>query len=277
MLYIEKVRRILQSARNETHIEFPRHPQANGLVERLNQTLIPAIKAHTQNEEGRDWDVNLKFVQRDLNNSPHKATGKSPFYLLYGYKPRHDDGSIRQVLKNNNEIEQPKIVPEQARQAIMENQQKYKERYDKNRVITITYNIGDTVYMQRAPTATGNSTKLKNKYKGPLVIYRILPNDTYGVTNLNNDPNNQRYATTAHVTQLKLWKPHRDDEEDTDESEEEYDNNIEQNNEHNATTQDIPVSTEPVENIKTGRPARHHRVPKRFNDFVLNTFLEDED
>ena len=56
--------------------------------------------------------------------------------------------------------------------------------------------------MKTAPVATGDSTKLQTKYRGPLVVYKVLPHDTYGVMDLQED-GRRRYATTVHVSQLK--------------------------------------------------------------------------
>ena len=64
------------------------------------------------------------------------------------------------------------------------------------------------------PIATGESTKLQPKSRGPLVIIEVLPSDTYRVANLKNDSKGRRYTSTAHATQLRIWKPQidRDDE-----------------------------------------------------------------
>lgn len=63
------------------------------------------------------------------------------------------------------------------------------------------------MYLRTVPTATGDSTKLQSKYRGPLVVFKKLPGDTYGITDLQHDKEGRRYASTAHVSQLKLWQP----------------------------------------------------------------------
>ncbi|KAK9708168.1 hypothetical protein QE152_g27386 [Popillia japonica] len=68
-----------------------RHPQANGLVERVNAVLLPMLQIATSEDDDTRWDVHLKKIERDLNTSVNKSTGKSAFELLYGYIPRFKD------------------------------------------------------------------------------------------------------------------------------------------------------------------------------------------
>lgn len=58
--------------------------------------------------------------------------------------------------------------------------------------------------MTTVPIHTGQSTKLQNKYKGPLTITEVLPGDMYRVAQLQDQK--RLYTTTAHVSQLKSWK-----------------------------------------------------------------------
>ncbi|KAF8777683.1 Transposon Ty3-I Gag-Pol polyprotein like [Argiope bruennichi] len=62
-------------------------PQANGQVESINRILIPMISSNVQTESHKYWDNILPEVQRCINWSPCKSTGKPPFEILYGYTP----------------------------------------------------------------------------------------------------------------------------------------------------------------------------------------------
>ena len=59
--------------------------------------------------------------------------------------------------------------------------------------------------MRRAPNSTGESTKLQDKYRGPLVVTEVLSSDVYRVAELDACKKS-RLATTAHVSQLKSWR-----------------------------------------------------------------------
>lgn len=192
-----------------------RHPQANGLVERLNSTLLAKMQSTLEDEEGRDWDKHIPAIERHINTSENKTTGKTPFELLYGYLPRYEDGLTRTLTKDNETYQIPEKLREEVRNKIEVEQQKYKTRYDKHRYQGLKYNVGDIVYVKAAITNTGESTKLQYRYKGPLVVIEVLPSDTYRITNLLEK---NKFQTTAHVSQLKLWKNYNEDNDDVEEN-----------------------------------------------------------
>ena len=64
----------------------PYHPQTNGMIERFHATLKSMIrKLCTQPKE---WDKWLPYVCFAFKDSPHTATGFSPFELLFGRNVR---------------------------------------------------------------------------------------------------------------------------------------------------------------------------------------------
>ena len=128
-----------------------RHPQANGLIERLNRTLLSALKTSVVNANANHWDRNLKQIERDINATVSSATGKTPFEALYGYVPRFDEGGLRKLTTDNESYTLPSEVQETIRKQIIVEQTRYKRRYDKNRLTNVKYNIGDIVFMKQNP------------------------------------------------------------------------------------------------------------------------------
>ena len=59
------------------------HPQANGLCERLNQTLAEMLSMYV-NSDQKNWDNVLPSVTFAYNISKQESTRYTPFYLLYG-------------------------------------------------------------------------------------------------------------------------------------------------------------------------------------------------
>lgn len=120
--------------------------------------------------------------------------------MLYGYINRHNEGEIRSLtIENDERYTNPKFHQEEARKKIFEEQKLYTQRLDKNRLKNVTYNLGDIVTMKDAIIATGESTKFQKRYRGLLVITRILPSNTYGVAALKIYNRKRRYATTTHT------------------------------------------------------------------------------
>lgn len=90
-----------------------------------------------------------------------------------------------------------------------------KMRYDKSRNTNVKYDTGDIVYVKSLPKATGESTKLQSRYKGPFVVTEILPSDTYRIQHLNREKNST-FNSTAHVSQLKIWRKPVDSDSDSE-------------------------------------------------------------
>ena len=131
----------------------------------------------------------------------------------------------------------------------MEDQVRYKERYDKGHTPNVFFSVDDIFVMKDVPSQTGESTKLQKSFRGPLVISKVLPDDTYGVVDLRLDSRGHRYASTANANQLKIWLPlTMDDQEDETEITSEEDERKTLNDESPVKdfNEDIPNETESI-------------------------------
>lgn len=68
-------------------VTTPYYPQANGQVERFNQTLKNCIAIYAEDKPGT-WSEFLGSVSWAYNSSLHPITGFSPYYLMFGRIPR---------------------------------------------------------------------------------------------------------------------------------------------------------------------------------------------
>ena len=63
------------------------HPRANGQVERINGLIIDGLKNRifdsTSKKRGK-WLAELPMIIWGLHTQPSKATGQTPFFLVYG-------------------------------------------------------------------------------------------------------------------------------------------------------------------------------------------------
>jgi hypothetical protein len=64
------------------------HPQADGLAERMVQTVKVALRKYALDRDVKDWDVMLPFIAMGYRMSRQSSLSSfSPYYLLYGRDP----------------------------------------------------------------------------------------------------------------------------------------------------------------------------------------------
>jgi len=162
-------------------------------------------------ENDRTWDKSIKEIECHLNNAHNKTINDTTIHVLYGYYLSFRDGVLRHATTaevwNSSQKIQTTI-----RERIDREHQMWKQRYDSKHVKPIHYKEGDVVYIRRLTEATGESTKLQVKYRGPLVVTEVLPNYVYRVSELHTD-DKRRYATTVHVSHIKGYHIPEDEEE----------------------------------------------------------------
>lgn len=78
----------------------PYHPQTDGQVERLNETLSSMLR-HFVSVRQTDWDSKLPILALAYNNRRHSSSSFSPYELVFGQHPRllgldevSDDGAL---------------------------------------------------------------------------------------------------------------------------------------------------------------------------------------
>ena len=64
----------------------PYHPQSNGQVERVHQTLLQMI-GKLEEEKRRDWPTHLGSVVHAYNTMRSLVISFSPHYLMFGRWP----------------------------------------------------------------------------------------------------------------------------------------------------------------------------------------------
>lgn len=220
-----------------------------------------------------------------------------PYELLYGYQPQFSNGALRRLTRETERYRAPNELREEARERIGVAQAKWKEYHDKRRCEPPKYDVGEVVFMRRAPATPGEPAKLQPKYRGPLVVVEILPSDTYRVCRLQDPGEGRVFTTTAHVTLLKGFA--REGREEETESDAEEDSNVTDgvDDEMNPNSDDLPLPDDaddeeketdddaeeeeaPIETQASTsaveRPRRQQIKPKYLHEYVCDEPQSDE-
>ena len=161
----------------------PYHPMGDGQCERLNRTIQNMLKSIPENEKGK-WREHLPKLMFAYNSTVHKATGFSPFYLLFGRESRLPvDGYFPQVedklnlKKSYSQFAQTwqdrmNAAYQIANKAVGKQAEYNKKKYDAKALLGSDIEVGDRVLVKRLTRKEGTSGKL-DTYWEP-TIHEVL-------------------------------------------------------------------------------------------------------
>lgn len=156
----------------------PYHPQSNGSLERSHRTLAEYIR-HYVNKNQTDWDDYIAFAMFVYNTTTHTSTNHQPYELVYGFPASIPHTLTRSSQPRNNyddytyELRQKiQETCQTARNSIINNKEKSKEKYDLNRQ-QIDVKIGDQVWTKNHQ----QKGKLGSKWVGPYEVIQLHNNE----------------------------------------------------------------------------------------------------
>lgn len=184
------------------------YPQSNGQVEKMNGTLVMALKAFV-NTRHTDWDEKIVDAVIAINTAKQEATEATPFEVVYGRSAelsherlfpwpeskmeRHQD-FLKRVADFRTEIHT----------RLQEKQAKLKNRTDKNRRKQQLFQPGDLVLVARTIRKTRLTKKLLPRYIGPYQVVKKVSPLTYLVEEIPASRKKRVWRRfPAHVSQLK--------------------------------------------------------------------------
>jgi len=188
----------------------PYHPQANGLVERLNRTIKDSINKYVQHDITM-WDHHLSGVLFGYRALKQASTGYSPMFLLYGREARlpidlefpaevddNDERISERIVKLVDQLERHR---ERAEMNLAAAQQRQKRNYDK-KVTLYQFQIGDKVLLLRDKILASHSKAFEAYWEGPYYIQEI---SNVGLYKLRSEPT-KCFAKFISGDRLKLYK-----------------------------------------------------------------------
>src|SRR5581483_3992244 len=182
------------------------HPQTNGLVERFNQTLCETLAKLSETES--EWDNHIEEALYAYRTRKHSTTGLTPYYLTFGITPNQpiDDIDVNvsdeELYEREEEILSLNKKRNKIKNEIKEKQQKMKDYADRNRKNTSQFQIGEKVLLKDTSLEKQWSGKLKSKWKGPYLIYKIIGKGAYKLRNIES---NKILKNPQNVEHLKRY------------------------------------------------------------------------
>ena len=159
------------------------HPQADGLVEKFNSTLLAMISKCADGKT-LEWDQQLQALLFAYRSMLQESTKDSPFFLLYGRDPRLPTESVLGNITEAYLVDMEDYRSEflislgKAQKLALENirkaQEKQKEFYDRA-AVSSRYRIGDRVMVYMPGDVAGKDWKLARPYHGPYHIISVTP------------------------------------------------------------------------------------------------------
>jgi ribonuclease HI len=178
----------------------PYYPQGNGLAESSNKSLIRIIKRLLEDNQ-RAWNSKLKFALWADRVTTKRATGLSPFQLVYGaeavfpsqlaipvakflqdYQEEPDD-----MIRRIHQLVEVQQAREQTLDRIQDHQQKIKQVFDR-KAKKERFQVGDLVLKWDAPKQDkGKHSKFEALWIGPFRISEAFSNNTYRLRDLEGE------------------------------------------------------------------------------------------
>src|SRR6266581_3179284 len=149
------------------------HPQADGQVERMIQTIVQILQAMVRLDQ-KDWAMKLSMAEFPINASTNASTGYTPFELVYGFMPRMTmeipPSDYPGVVDFANKV---KENLQRAHDAIIHNRIQQTIQANKRRHLDLPLEKGELAYlsMDKLNLPKGRAGKLMPLYIG---LYKIL-------------------------------------------------------------------------------------------------------
>lgn len=150
------------------------HHQANGQVERANQTIETLLR---QRENQEDWDEDLQLLIHAYNTAKHTTTGVAPFRVIHGQNARTPLKNTLPTIETEGDPEKHAEEIEKTQEVLKtECREKIKQGTKRQQVIHDTRTkrndvricIGDRVLIRK-----GQRSKIQTQFVGPYKVVGI--------------------------------------------------------------------------------------------------------
>jgi ribonuclease HI/transposase InsO family protein len=191
------------------------HPRTNGQAERANSLILQGIKARIFSrlqKYGKRWLAELPSVVWSLRTTPSRATGRSPFFLVFGSEavlPTDLEFGAPRVRTFNEEGNQAALQDaadqlDEARDIALLHSAKYLQamrRFHDRHVKGRAFEVGDHVL--RRVQSSKDRHKLSAPWEGPFTIAEVLRPGSYKL----KDEQGRTLNNAWNIEQLRRFYP----------------------------------------------------------------------
>ena len=174
----------------------PYNPQGDGQVERCNRTLLNMLRTLSEKEK-KDWRKHLPKLAYAVNSTKNKATGYSPFFLLYGREPKLPIDAVFQDVQESRElknkthsqfVQEWESAMKEAHRIAQQNVDKlcdYNKRHYDGKAKAVEIKVGDLVLVRNMREREGKA-KMRSYWEENLFkVTEIKENvPVYTITNI---------------------------------------------------------------------------------------------
>ncbi|GJZ18130.1 reverse transcriptase domain-containing protein [Tanacetum coccineum] len=172
------------------------HPQANGLVEKANKSLMHDLMARLGRERVGWVDelFNILWAHRTMLKT---TNGETPFNLIYGSEalilteigmPTYQTIQWNEA-QNEEEIRLNLDLIQERRETAAIREAKYNkkvEQYYNKRVFPVLFKVEDFVYRRNEASQVENQGKLGPNWEGPYRVVEAYENSSYKLCTMND-------------------------------------------------------------------------------------------
>ncbi|GKB38304.1 reverse transcriptase domain-containing protein [Tanacetum coccineum] len=173
------------------------HPQANGLVERANRSLMEGIKTRL-GKERKGWVDELPNVLWAHRTSLKTSNGETPYSLTFGSEavipaeigiPTRRTMMIKEGDGNEEEMRLNIDLLTERREAAAIREARYKmkmEQYYNKKVRPMSFKVGEYVYRKNEASRVENLGKLGPKWEGLYLVVEAYQNGSYELRTMDD-------------------------------------------------------------------------------------------
>ncbi len=185
------------------------HPQSDGLVERVNRTLIGMLRGVVSDHQ-RDWDEVLPKVLWAYRSSIHASTGftptrlmmgresRLPLDLIYGTSPEFSRNCAEYMRKMQEGLHEAFALAQEKMSFVLQYE---KDWYDR-KCHGARFTNGDVVWLHNPHVKRGLCRKLHKPFHGPWKIVKVINDVLYRIQLLQG-----RKRKVVHFNRLKRHPP----------------------------------------------------------------------